>query len=95
MNFYYDDLLEKIIVVMKKLSIMARISPNSIEATIYRQYAKAYEIVEKRGDIKDIRLNGCAKAFVDSNGDYSNPILNDMSNAEKALEMLKGAQNGN
>jgi hypothetical protein len=89
MENHYETLLDKLSAVMRRLQVVARISPNSIENTIFKEYEKAFRIVRVKGDMKNIRLEGLAKAYVDSKGDYSNSLLDDMGEAEKALNIVK------
>ena len=57
--------------------------------TLYDRYVKAKEILTNNYDINKIMIIGGCRAYLDSFGDYMNPLLIEMDNAEKILRDMK------
>lgn len=56
---------------------------------IYKRYIKALKLLESNMANKDnLNLQGGIRAYMDSYGDYNNPLLNEMYKVEKLVKDL-------
>ena len=88
MGIEKGKLLDKLFIVIKRVEIIARMSPNSIEDEIYKQYIKAYDIVKNNGKLGEINIGGWSRPYADYYG-YEAPLLKDISEAEVLLDKMK------
>ena len=50
---------------------------------IYKRYKNALDVMENNKDIRELKIIGGIRAYMDSYNDYLNPLLGELHKAEK------------
>lgn len=82
--------LDQVVKVIKILEIEYKDNPTDMLELLLGRYRSALNVIQTSSNInmKDIYIQGGARAYLESATDYLNPILEEMHNAEKLLENM-------